>query len=59
LWSERFCQERRSLDFDTSCKYNTIYNGIKIVSVSNSEIGKIGKLFPKDLEIGKNIGKFW
>ena len=29
--SERSCHEPRLVDFDTCWKYNTLYNGIKIV----------------------------
>ncbi len=40
ILGERSGQEHRSLEFDKCWKYYTIYNGIKIVGISNSKIGK-------------------
>ncbi len=45
--SECSCHEPRLVDFDACWKYNTLYNGSKIVSPNGESLEKFSKAFPK------------
>jgi hypothetical protein len=60
--SERSCHEPSLVDFDTCWKYNTIYNGIKILVLKDKNLEKFFQTFfqtfPNSLEISKLFDKF-